>query len=93
MIRKALTRSIRYAYWLAGCGYLLSLSNQEFDEDDRMKASSYDERIVDVMENLLRFRVLLDPQREALTGHYSECQLVVLTTKIAKVTLSSSHLY
>ena len=45
---------------------------QEFDEHGRMRASSYYERIVDVMEELVRFTVLLRPHVEALTDRYSE---------------------
>lgn len=37
-----------------------------------MKASPYYERIVDVMEELVRFTVLLRPHREQLTDRYSE---------------------
>ncbi|ETF02323.1 arsenic resistance protein ArsH [Advenella kashmirensis W13003] len=45
---------------------------QEFDEAGRMKPSSYYDRIVDVMEELVRFTVLLRPHQETLTDRYSE---------------------
>lgn len=45
---------------------------QEFDEHGRMKPSSYYERIVDVMEELVRFAVLLRPHVAQLTDRYSE---------------------
>ncbi|MEZ5461353.1 arsenical resistance protein ArsH [Dokdonella sp.] len=45
---------------------------QEFDGNGRMRASSYYERIVDVMEELVRFTVLLRPHAERLTDRYSE---------------------
>ena len=45
---------------------------QEFDEAGRMKPSSYYDRIVDVMEELVRFTVLLRPHQETLTNRYSE---------------------
>ncbi len=45
---------------------------QEFDDDGRMRASSYYDRIVDVVEELVRFTVLLRPQVEQLTDRYSE---------------------
>ena len=45
---------------------------QEFDENGRMKASPYYERVVDVMEELVRFTVLLRPHNEILTNRYSE---------------------
>ena len=45
---------------------------KEFDAAGRMKPSPYYERIVDVMEELVRFTVLLRPHRDALTDRYSE---------------------
>jgi arsenic resistance protein ArsH len=45
---------------------------QEFDELGRMKPSSYYDRIVDVMEELVRFTVLLRPHAELLVDRYSE---------------------
>ncbi|MBN9504712.1 MAG: arsenical resistance protein ArsH [Altererythrobacter sp.] len=44
----------------------------EFDEEGRMKPSSYYDRIVDVMEELVRFTVLLRPHAEQLVDRYSE---------------------
>ncbi len=44
----------------------------EFDDDGRMKASGYYDRIVDVMEELVRFTVLLRPHAEQLADRYSE---------------------
>src|SRR5690606_13860011 len=44
----------------------------EFDEAGRMKPSAYYERIVDVMEELVRFTVLLRPHVATLTDRYSE---------------------
>ncbi len=45
---------------------------QEFDADGRMRPSPYYERIVDVMEELVRFTVLLRPHLATLTDRYSE---------------------
>jgi arsenic resistance protein ArsH len=45
---------------------------QEFDADGRMKPSSYYDRIVDVMEELVRFTVLLRPHVAQLVDRYSE---------------------
>ena len=45
---------------------------EEFDEQGRMKPSSYYDRIVDVMEELVRFTVLLRPHAEQLVDRYSE---------------------
>jgi arsenic resistance protein ArsH len=44
----------------------------EFDADGRMKPSAYYDRIVDVMEELVRFTVLLRPHAEQLVDRYSE---------------------
>ncbi|WP_118857940.1 arsenical resistance protein ArsH [Sphingomonas mesophila] len=44
----------------------------EFDERGRMKPSSYYERIVDVMEELVRFTVLMRPHTASLVDRYSE---------------------
>ena len=45
---------------------------QEFDDAGRMKPSAYYERIVDVMEELVRFTILTRPHAEQLVDRYSE---------------------
>lgn len=45
---------------------------EEFDADGRMKPSAYYDRIVDVMEELVRFTVLLRPHADQLVDRYSE---------------------
>lgn len=45
---------------------------EEFDEAGRMKPSAYYDRIVDVMEELVRLTVLLRPHAEQLVDRYSE---------------------
>jgi arsenic resistance protein ArsH len=45
---------------------------KEFDEAGRMHPSAYYDRIVDVLEELMRFTLLLRPQAAALTDRYSE---------------------
>ncbi len=45
---------------------------QEFDDAGRMKPSSYYDRIVDVMEELVRFTVVLRPHAVQLVDRYSE---------------------
>ena len=45
---------------------------EEFDAEGRMRPSSYYDRIVDVMEELVRFTVLLRPHAEILVDRYSE---------------------
>ena len=43
----------------------VAMAYKEFDEAGRMKASSYYDRIVDVMEERVRFTVLLRPMRSS----------------------------
>jgi arsenical resistance protein ArsH len=50
----------------------VAMAFKEFDETGRMHASSYYDRIVDVMEELVRFTVLLRPHVDQLTDRYSE---------------------
>jgi len=45
---------------------------EEFDAAGRMRASAYYERIVDVMEELVRFTVMLRPHVAQLVDRYSE---------------------
>ena len=45
---------------------------QEFEETGRMKPSAYYDRIVDVMEELVRFTVLTRPHAGSLVDRYSE---------------------
>ncbi len=45
---------------------------QEFEEDGRMKPSSYYERIVDVMEELVKFTLLTRDRSDYLVDRYSE---------------------
>lgn len=44
----------------------------EFDDDDRMKPSGYYDRIVDVMEELVKFTWLVRDRSDYLTDRYSE---------------------
>lgn len=50
----------------------VAMAYKEFDETDRMKPSSYYDRIVDVMEELVRITVLTRPHAIQLVDRYSE---------------------
>lgn len=45
---------------------------QEFDDHDRMKDSSFRERVVDVAEEFAKFTAVMAPVSEQLTDRYSE---------------------
>lgn len=44
----------------------------EFDDSGRMKPSSYYDRLVDVMEELMKFTILLRDRQDYLVDRYSE---------------------
>lgn len=50
----------------------VAMAYQEFDEAGRMRPSSYYDRIVDVMEELVRITVLTRPHADRLVDRYSE---------------------
>jgi arsenic resistance protein ArsH len=66
----------------------------EFDEAGRMLPSSYYDRIVDVMEELVRFTVLLRPHADALVNRYSERKeagiVIDPSTDISSIALSGT---
>lgn len=66
---------------------------QEFDDAGRMKPSSYYDRIVDVMEELVRFTVLTRPHAAPLVDRYSERKSAAVprdvTTDLSSITLRS----
>jgi arsenical resistance protein ArsH len=57
---------------------------QEFDEAGRMKPSAYYDRIVDVMEELVRFTVMIRPHVETLSDRYSERKAAAQTANPAQ---------
>lgn len=44
----------------------------EFDDNDQMKPSPFYDRIVDVMEELVKFTLLVRDRSDLLTDRYSE---------------------
>jgi arsenical resistance protein ArsH len=62
---------------------------QEFDEAGRMRPSPYYERIVDVVEELVRFTVLLRPHVAELTDRYSERKAASAPPRDATADLST----
>jgi arsenic resistance protein ArsH len=56
---------------------------EQFDEAGRMKPSSYYDRVVDVMEELVKFTLLTRGVSEFLTSRYSERREAI--EKIAKL--------
>lgn len=45
---------------------------QEFDDDGRMKASSFRDRVVDVMEEYYKFLLIMRDHADYLVDRYSE---------------------
>ncbi|TDK30831.1 arsenical resistance protein ArsH [Luteimonas terrae] len=58
---------------------------QEFDEGGRMKPSAYYDRLVDVMEELVKFTWLVRDRSEGLTDRYSERKGDLSSRRLAKV--------
>ncbi|AYV49719.1 arsenical resistance protein ArsH [Caulobacter flavus] len=50
----------------------VAMAYKEFDDNDRMKPSSYYERVVDVMEELVKFTLLTRDRADYLVDRYSE---------------------
>jgi arsenic resistance protein ArsH len=50
----------------------VAMAYREFDENDRMKPSGYYERVVDVMEELVKFTLLTRDRADYLVDRYSE---------------------
>lgn len=50
----------------------VAMAYKQFDDAGRMRPSSYCDRIVDVMEELVRFTILIRPHAGQLVNRYSE---------------------
>jgi len=57
---------------------------QEFDDAGRMKPSSYRDRVVDVLEELFRFTLIIRDRSELLTTRYSEQKQLRLKGELDK---------
>lgn len=57
---------------------------QEFDEQGRIKPSSHYDRVVDVMEELVKFTLLVRDRSDFLVDHYSERKWAQQTAALAR---------
>lgn len=64
---------------------------QEFDDDGRMKPSPYYERLVDVMEELFKFTLLVRDRSDYLTNRYSERKEAMPELATALAAQAMSH--
>ena len=57
---------------------------QEFDDNGRMRPSSYYDRVVDVMEELMKFTLLVRGRSDYLVDRYSERKGAAEATRLAR---------
>ena len=61
----------------------VAMAYKEFDDAGRMKPLSYYDRIVDVMEELVRFTIFLRPHAAQLVDRYSERKQAGVPVEVA----------
>lgn len=64
---------------------------QEFDDSGRMKPSAYYDRLVDVMEELVKFTLLVRDRSDYLTSRYSERKETMPVTAHALAAAAMRH--
>lgn len=64
---------------------------QEFDTEGRMKPSAYYDRVVDVMEELVKFTIMVRGRSEYLTSRYSERKGDAEAAKLASASGSTNE--
>ena len=68
----------------------VAMAYKEFDENGRLKPSSYYDRIVDVMEELVRFTILTRGHVDQLVERYSERKAVAIKREVDIVTRATA---
>ena len=59
----------------------VAMAFREFDDNDRMRPSAYYDRVVDVMEELVKFTLLNRGNADYLTARYSERKQALLSAR------------